>query len=120
MRWVLERDVEAIRAHEAALTQRLIDGLREIPGVTVYGGLDADRQTATISFNIAGKEPSEVGQRLDEEYEIMCRVGLHCAPAAHKTLGTYPDGTVRFGLGAFNTEEEIEVAIRAVQVLASE
>ena len=120
VRWVLERGVEAIRTHEVMLTRRLIDGLREIPGVTVYGGLDAARQTATVSFNIAGKEPSEVGQRLDEEYAIMCRVGLHCAPAAHKTLGTYPDGTVRFGLGAFNTEEEIDAALRAVRALASE
>lgn len=118
VRWVLEQGIEAIRAHEAALTQRLIDGLREIPGVTVYGGLDADRQTATVSFNIAGKEPSEVGQRLDEEYEIMCRVGLHCAPAAHKTLGTYPNGTVRFGLGAFNTVAEIDTALQAVRAIA--
>ncbi len=118
VRWVLEQGVEAIRAHEAALTQRLIDGLRAIPGVTVYGGLDAARQTPTVSFNIAGKEPSEVGQRLDEEYDVMCRVGLHCAPAAHRTLGTYPDGTVRFGLGAFNTAEEIDIALAAVSKLA--
>jgi cysteine desulfurase/selenocysteine lyase len=120
VRWVLEQGVEAIRAHEAALTQRLIDGLRATPNVTVYGGLKATRQTATVSFNVAGKEPSEVGQRLDEEYEIMCRVGLHCAPAAHKTLGTYPDGTVRFGLGAFNTADEIDAALAAVSALAQE
>ncbi len=120
VRWVLGQGVEAIRTHEAMLTQRLIDGLCAIPGVTVYGGLDAARQTATVSFNIAGKEPSEVGQRLDEEYAIMCRVGLHCAPAAHKTLGTYPDGTVRLGLGAFNTEEEVDAALRAVRALAAE
>ncbi|MEA3339178.1 MAG: aminotransferase class V-fold PLP-dependent enzyme, partial [Chloroflexota bacterium] len=85
VRWVLERGVEEIRTHEAALTQRLIDGLRAIPGVTVYGGLDAKRQTATVSFNVAGMAPSEAGLRLDDEYGIMCRVGLHCAPAAHKT-----------------------------------
>ena len=103
MRWVLDRGVDAIRQHEMELTRRLIDGLREIPGVTVYGGLDAERQTATVSFNVAGLEPSEVGLRLDDEYGILCRVGLHCAPAAHKTLGTFPSGTVRFGLGAFNT-----------------
>jgi cysteine desulfurase/selenocysteine lyase len=120
VRWVLERGVDAIRDHEVQLTQRLIDGLAAIPGVTIYGGLDADRKTATISFNIAGMEPSEVGLRLDEEYGIMCRVGLHCAPAAHKTIGTFPVGTVRFGLGVFNTLEEVDTALAAVEQLARE
>jgi cysteine desulfurase family protein len=120
IRWVLERGVASIRAHEAALTQQLIDGLRETPGVTVYAGQDAARQTATVSFNIAGMQPSEAGLRLDEEYGILCRVGLHCAPAAHKTLGTFPAGTVRFGLGAFNTADEVSAALEAVGRLARE
>jgi cysteine desulfurase/selenocysteine lyase len=118
--WVLERGVEAIRAHEAALAQTLINGLRAIPGVTVYGTLDAELQTATVSFNIARLAPSEVGLRLDDEYGIMCRVGLHCAPTAHKTIGTFPDGTVRFGLSAFNTMDEVEAALAAVEGLAQE
>ncbi|MGQ9802729.1 MAG: aminotransferase class V-fold PLP-dependent enzyme [Anaerolineae bacterium] len=118
VRWVLEQGVEAIRAHEMALTQRLIEGLSAIPGVTVYGTRDPERQTAVVSFNIAGMEPSEVGMRLDEEYGIMCRVGLHCAPAAHRTIGTFPAGTVRLALGAFNTPEEVDAALRAVARLA--
>jgi cysteine desulfurase/selenocysteine lyase len=118
VRWVLGQGVDAVRQHEIALTQLLIDGLREIPGVTVYGGLDATRQTATISFNVSGLEPSEVGLRLDDEYELMCRVGLHCAPAAHKTLGTFPRGTVRFGLSVFNTPGEVGAALRAVREIA--
>jgi cysteine desulfurase/selenocysteine lyase len=120
VRWVLERGVDAIRAHEVELAQRLIGGLTNIPGVTVYGGLDAELQTATVSFNITGMEPSEVGLRLDEEYGILCRVGLHCAPAAHRTMGTLPVGTVRFGLGAFNTLQEVNDALTAVQALALE
>jgi cysteine desulfurase/selenocysteine lyase len=120
VRWVLERGVEAIRAHEVALAQALITGLQAVPGVTVYGTLDAELQTATVSFNIGGMEPSEVGLRLDDEYGIMCRVGLHCAPTAHKTLGTFPDGTVRFGLSAFNKMNEIEAALAAVGELARE
>ncbi len=120
VRWVLGRGVETIRAHEVALTQQLIDGLRAIPGVTVYGGLDANRQTATVSFNVAGMDSSVVGLRLDEEHDIMCRVGLHCAPAAHKTLGTFPVGTVRFGLGASNTAAEVETALEAVRQLVQE
>lgn len=120
IRWVLARGVDAIRAHERTLAQRAIDGLRAIPGVTVYGPLDAARQTATVSFNIAGMEPSEVGLRLDEEHGILCRVGLHCAPAAHRTLGTFPAGTVRFGMGVFSTTEEVDAAVAAVASLAWE
>jgi cysteine desulfurase family protein len=118
IRWVMERGIDAIRQHEIELIQQLIDGLREIHGVTVYGGLDATRQTATIAFNVAGLEPSEVGLQLDEEFDIMSRVGLHCAPAAHKTLGTFPAGTVRFGLGAFNTAEQVDQATHAVRTIA--
>lgn len=119
VRFVLEQGVEKIRRHEEKLAAQLIEGLKAISGVTVYGGRDAARQTATVSFNIAGLEPSEVGLRLDEEYSIMCRVGLHCAPSAHKTIGTFPRGTVRFGLSYFNTKEEVEVAVGAVHQLAS-
>ena len=118
VRWVQGSGVHSLRAHEVALTQRLIDGLAGIPGVTVYGSLDATRQVATVSFNVAGAPPSDVGLQLDEEYGIMCRVGLHCAPAAHRTIGTFPSGSVRFGLGAFNTTEEIDAAVSAVAALA--
>lgn len=118
VRWVLARGVAAIRAHELALTTQLINGLREIPGVTVYGTLDPNRQTATVSFTLAGLDPGAVSLRLDEEYEIMCRAGLHCSPAAHRTIGTFPEGTVRFGLGAFNTPEEVAAALDAVRALA--
>ncbi len=120
IRWVLRQGVEAIRAHEMKLTQQLIEGLQEIPDVTLYGGLDTARQTATVSLNIAGMEPSEVGLRLDEEYSILCRVGLHCAPAAHRTIGTFPVGTVRFGLGAFSTALEVDAAVEAIRQLARE
>lgn len=120
LRWLTEQGIEAIRAHEVNVTRQLLAGLQEIPGVTVYGGLDANRQTATVSFNIDGMEPSDVGLRLDDEFEILCRVGLHCAPAAHKTIGTFPVGTVRFGFGAFTTSTEVEAALRAVKTLAKE
>jgi cysteine desulfurase family protein len=120
VRWVLKQGVDAIRAHEVVLTHRLIAGLRGIPGVIVYGTLDAELQTATVSFNISGMECSEVGLRLDDEHGILCRVGLHCTPAAHRTIGTFPDGTVRFGLSAFTTMEEVETALAAVEELARE
>lgn len=118
VRWVLERGVERIRAHEVALTRQLIEGLSAIPGVTLYGTRDAERQTATLSFTIAGKDPAEVSVRLDENFGILCRAGLHCAPAAHRTLGTFPQGTIRFSLGAFNTPEEVATAVAAVVEVA--
>ncbi len=117
--FVLEHGVEAIRVHEVGLTRWLIEGLLHIPGVILYGGHDAEVQTATVSFNVEGLAPSEVGLRLDEEYEIMSRVGLHCAPAAHRTIGTFPVGTVRFGLSYFNTVEEVDAALIAVREIAT-
>ena len=120
VRWVLKRGVDVIRAHEVALTHSLIEGLKAIPGVTVYGALDAEMQTATVSFTIAGMSPSEVGLRLDDEHGIMCRVGLHCAPTAHRAIGTFPDGTVRFSLSVFNTLDEVEVAVAAVAEVTQE
>jgi cysteine desulfurase/selenocysteine lyase len=120
LQWLQERGIDSIRAHEVALTQQLIDGLRAIPGVTVYGPLNAGEQTATVSFTVDGLETSQVGLILDEEHGIMCRVGLHCAPAAHRTVGTFPNGTVRFGLGALNTAEEVGVALAAVRAVAQE
>ncbi|MBU0616672.1 MAG: aminotransferase class V-fold PLP-dependent enzyme [Planctomycetes bacterium] len=118
VRYVLDRGVDEIGTHERLLTQRLIDGLREIAGVQVFGTHDANRQTAVVSFTIDGQSASDIAHALDEEYEIMCRPGLHCAPRAHQTLGTLPDGTIRFAPGPFSTEAEIVQAIDAVARLA--
>jgi cysteine desulfurase family protein len=119
VRFVLEQGIERIRAHEEGLTARLLAGLQEIPHVQVYGTLDAAQQTATVSFNVAGVEPSDVALRLDDEFGVLCRAGLHCAPAAHRTIGTYPRGTVRFGLGYLNTLEEVDAALAAVRQIAA-
>ncbi len=119
VRHVLGRGVAAIGAHEAALTAALDAGLRAIPGVTVYGPADVARRTATLSFTAAGLHVSEIGYRLDEEYGILCRVGLHCAPAAHRTIGTFPDGTVRLAAGMFNTLAEIEETVAAVKEIVA-
>jgi len=118
VRWVLAQGVDAIRNHEQALVRRLVKGLAAIPGVRRHGGGDGLEQTATVSFNISGMAPSSVGLQLDEDHGILCRVGLHCAPAAHRTLGTYPEGTVRFALGCFNTAAEVDLALEAVDRIA--
>ena len=80
----------------------------EIPGAIVYGSGDAEKQCATVSFNLKNWAPSDLSFRLDEEFGILTRVGLHCAPSAHRTIGTFPDGTVRVSMSYLNTEEEIE------------
>ncbi len=118
VRFILKEGVDKIRLHELELTQKLIVGLKEIPGVIVYGEDQNKDRVAVISFNILDQLPSEVGLRLDEEYNIMSRVGLHCAPAAHKTIGTFPTGTIRFSLSWFNTFQEVEHTILAVKNIA--
>lgn len=118
LEYLQERGLAAIRAHEIELTGRLLAGLAAIPGVTVYGPADAAQQVAVVSFNVAGRTPADIAEQLDERYDIACRPGLHCAPSAHRTLGTFPTGTVRFGLGPFTTAAEIDLAVQAIAELA--
>ena len=110
--------LERIRKHERNLTSRLVQGLREIPGSVVYGSGNTEKQCATVSFNLENFTPSDLSFRLDEEFGILTRVGLHCAPSAHRTIGTFPEGTVRASMSYLNTEEEIEQTLQAVRTLA--
>jgi cysteine desulfurase family protein len=118
VRHVLAVGVPRIRDHELGLTRRLLDGLRAIPGVTAYGPERAEDRTATVSLRLDGHSASEVGWRLDEEHGILCRVGQHCAPAAHRTLGTLPEGTVRLSAGLSTTIDEIDAAVAALRAIA--
>jgi cysteine desulfurase family protein len=114
VRHVLRHGVTAIREHEVALARALAEGLGAIPGVTVYGATDPRQRTATVSFTVADRRVSEIGLRLDEEHDILCRVGLHCAPAAHRTIGTFPQGAVRFAAGLSTTMADVQRAIASV------
>jgi cysteine desulfurase/selenocysteine lyase len=116
--FVLREGVEKIRVNEMKLTEKLLQGLLAIQRVVLYGPREARKQLGTVSFNIRGIAPSEVGLWLDEEFGILCRVGLHCSPASHQTIGTFPQGTVRFSLSYFNREEEVEEALQAVGRIA--
>ncbi|MDE3074116.1 MAG: aminotransferase class V-fold PLP-dependent enzyme [Chloroflexota bacterium] len=118
VRFLLETGLDAVRRHEKALVQAFIDAAAAIPGCHLYGPPHAEERAGIVSFNIAGISPSEVGRLLDSEFDVMCRIGLHCAPSAHRTLGTFPDGTVRFGWGLFNSREEIGYAVDALKVIA--
>jgi cysteine desulfurase family protein len=116
--YVAGRGVADIRAHEQRLTGRLLDGLQTIPGVTVHGTGDAARQVATVSITMSGWEPVDLGAALDGSFGIAVRAGLHCAPLAHRTMGTLPHGTVRLSPGPFTTPDEIDEAVAALRALA--
>jgi cysteine desulfurase/selenocysteine lyase len=113
VRWVQSIGVECIQARERELNELLQCGLRAIRGITVYGPCDPQAMTAVVSCTVAGRRVSEVGLRLDDEFGILTRVGLHCAPAAHKTIGTFPEGTVRLAPGVFTSPDDIRAVITA-------
>ena len=118
VRLIIARGLAAIRAREIELSRLMFAGLTSISGVKVYGPREAEKRTATLSFTIAGKTVSEAGLRLDEEYGVLARVGLHCAPAAHHTIGTFPEGTIRFSAGPMTSIEDARQAIAAVTEIA--
>jgi len=140
--FLLEEGIDKIREHEKSLTKAFLDALYDTQGVTIYGPLNPDQQTATISFtfdrimpndddpgfsgcgaiNLAwmeeGMPTDEAGNLLDSEYDILVRSGMHCAPLAHRTLGTYPEGTIRISFGYFNTMADVRAVARAIRKIA--
>lgn len=114
-----ETGIDRVRARERALLEQLTAGLRAIPGVALHGPLDMARHGGALSLTIENLDPSSAGFRLDREYGICCRVGLHCAPEAHRTIGTFPQGTVRLSPGYFNTTAEIDATLAAIRVIAA-
>lgn len=111
--------VEAVAAHDRALSARLLGGLREIPGVVLVGPDTTAGRVGVFSLDFPGKDNAEIAARLEEEFGILTRCGLHCAPSAHRTLGTFPRGTVRLSLGWFNTEADIDRALRAIKAVSA-
>ncbi|MEW6227460.1 MAG: aminotransferase class V-fold PLP-dependent enzyme [Bacillota bacterium] len=119
VRFVLGAGVERIMKKEARLVRRLLDGLLEIPGIEVYGPKDPAWQVGVVSLNVRDIPPEEVAHRLDADFDIMVRAGLHCAPCAHRTIGTIERGTVRIGPGYFNTEDDIDRCVEALTQIAA-
>lgn len=112
--------LDTIRAREQELMWRFYEGVKEIPGVTVYGDFDSRERCAIVSLNIGDYDSSEVSDALLTEYGISTRPGGHCAPLMHEALGTVEQGAVRFSFAHSNTEEEVDIAINAVRELATE
>jgi cysteine desulfurase family protein len=111
---VQELSPEAIAAQEEKLTKSLVAGLSQFAEIILYGPHDRSACTGTLAFNVQEVDCSEVAHILDTAYSIAVRSGLHCAPAAHRTIGTFPHGAVRVSVGPYNTEEDIHALIKAV------
>ena len=115
---IMDRGIDALRAHEKALTARFIAGVLDIPRVRLCGPTDMARRVGVISLDFLNRDNAAVAFQLEQDYGILIRCGLHCAPSAHKTLGTFPRGTVRFSLGFTNTEADVDAALSAIRALS--
>lgn len=112
--YIESQGMENIHNHELALTQSFLEGLQSIDGINIVGKQNIQDRTAVVSITIDGMDPASIAYELESNYHIMTRVGLHCAPRAHQTLETYPEGTVRFSFGYANTHKDLETALSAL------
>jgi cysteine desulfurase family protein len=118
LKFIFDEGLDKIITHEKFLSEKLVAGLLSIPGVTLHLPKDLSQMAPVVSFNVKGYQPGEVGTILDQAFDIKVRAGLQCAPAAHKTLGTFPSGTVRLSPGYLNMVKEIELTVEAVKRIA--
>jgi cysteine desulfurase family protein len=113
--WLGERTVEAVAEHEHGLVGLLAAGLSTIAGVQLHGWAESAPHTGILSFTVDGVDSGELAAWLDRERDICLRAGLHCAPAAHRRLGTFPTGTLRAGIGPFNTDADVDSLVTAIR-----
>ena len=121
--WIKQTGMDQIRKHELALTARLLDGLCVLENqgiVRIIGRRDCENRTGVVSIQMPNMDIAQAAYLLDSRFGIMARVGLHCSPSAHKALGTYPTGTLRFSLGYSNIEADVNAALRALEAIAHE
>ena len=115
--WLERETIDAVRSHELELTERFLSGALDIPCLRVVGRRDISGRAGVVSLVPENADPALVADALGREYGIMVRVGLHCAPNAHKTLGTFPTGTIRFSFGRWNTPQQVDTALSALREL---
>jgi len=116
--FIATRGIDTIQRHEMSLVSQLVEGLAAINGVKVFNMDLTKPRGSVVSFNLSGVDPSIIGFTLDRDFDIAVRVGLHCAPLAHRTIGTFPEGTVRVSPGIFNTREDINCFLAAMNEIA--
>ena len=118
VKFIFKEGIDKIKEHEEELCKYMLERLEEVPNIIIYGPKDANKRASVISINIGNMDSGEITFLLDSEYNIATRSGIHCAPLAHKTLGTLEQGAVRFSIGYFNTKEEIDKAVAALKEIA--
>ncbi len=120
LHWLEQTGIETVRAHEAALTGHFLEQLTPLEAeglIRIVGKRDVENRTGVVSLQTTDLDQATAAFELDSQYGIMTRVGLHCAPIAHKTLGTYPAGTIRFSFGWWNTIEDADAAAQALEAI---
>ena len=121
LNWLVkEVGIDQVHAHEIALAKRFYEGLKDMEAIRFYGDYDTDQRAAIVSLNIADYDSSEVSDQLESDYGISTRPGAHCAPLIHEAMGTVNQGMVRFAFSWFNTEEDVDYAVKAVRELATD
>ena len=119
LKWLDSFGIQNIHTKEQKLLKLFLDGIKGLP-IKIAGGESTENRVGIVSIDFSEfMDNAEAGASLEEKYGILTRCGLHCSPSAHKSIGTFPQGTVRFSTGPFTIEEEIETAIRAVKELCS-
>lgn len=121
--WLKETGIEEVRKHELDLTEQFLRELAPMEAVgqvRILGRSGREGRTGVVSIQTLKQDIAQVAFQLDKDYGIMTRVGLHCAPSAHRTLGTFPAGTIRFSFGWWNTEEDVEAALAALGRILNE
>lgn len=116
--FILETGVDAIHAHERALTERFVEGVQSMDGVTLYGDFSGDR-APVVALNLAGWDPAAAADELSIQYDIAVRPGIHCAPRMHRALGTQDRGCLRFSFGWYTTEDDIDAALAALKEMTT-
>ena len=120
LKFLEETGIDNIRAHEAALADRFYQGVKDIPGIRIYGNHDVALRAPVVALNLGDADSAEISDELNVRFGIATRPGAHCAPRLHRALGTEEQGAVRFSWSWANTEEETDAAIAAIKTLASE
>jgi len=115
LKYILAEGIETIRNKELTLTKIFLEEISKLEGIEIIGHNTIENKTPVVSLNFVGKDNGEISYLLSKNYGISTRCGLHCAPSAHKTLGTFPDGTVRFSFSSFNTEAEVMYTVSSIK-----
>lgn len=115
--WLENTGIETLENHEKTLSKRFLEGIYGLKNVKLYGATVPEGRTGVFSVGFLNCDNAEAAWRLEREFGILTRCGLHCAPSAHKTLGSFPEGSVRFSTGRANTEADIDAALSAIAAI---